>query len=220
LLAALDPETGLSEFDKKALISSLESFNMRWVLVGKNAQELESLYQKCANGLRRGELDVSKIIERFVVEAPGDEAVQATFQEPVSSAPIVKLILFRIEQQKQGQVLPPLAKSVHIDWVAPQKDSPAWISTLFPAETEDMTLEYSTTVEQWGNKVIVDPALPLPARSASFSEKVSGTPEYVGYAQSQFATTRELANLTAWNRQAIKARNTAIGQAACDIWGV
>jgi hypothetical protein len=218
LLAALDPDTGLSDSDKEALISSLESFNMRWVLVGKNAQELESMYQKYANGLRRKELTVSKVIERFTVEAPGDDAVLATFQEPVSSAPIVKLILFRIEQHNLDQVLPTPAKSLHIDWIAPQKDSPAWISTLFPAETEDMTLEYSTTVEQWGNKVIVDPAVPIPARSASFSEKVSGTPEFMGYENSQFATTRELAKLTAWNRQAIKARNTAIGQAACDIW--
>lgn len=220
LLAALDPETGLTDSDKQALISSLESFNMRWVLVGKNAQELESLYQKCANGLRSKELTVSKVIERFTVEAPGDDAVLATFQEPVGSAPIVKLILFRIEQHNQNQVLPTPAKSLHIDWVAPQKDSPAWISTLFPAETEDMTLEYATTVEQWGNKVIVDPAVPLPARSASFLDKVSGTPEFVGYENSQFATTRDLASVTAWNRQEIKARNADIGQAVCKIWQV
>lgn len=220
LLAALDPETGLDETEKKELISSLEGFNMRWVLVGKNAQELESLYQKCANGLRRRELTVSTIIDRFTLEAPSDDAVLATFQEPVSSAPIVKLILFRIEQQKQGQVLPNPAKSLHIDWVAPQKDSPAWISTLFPAETDDMTLEYSTTVEQWGNKVIVDPALPLPARTATFRDKVSGTPDYVGYENSQFVTTRELATVPAWNRQVIKARNTSIGQSVCEIWRV
>lgn len=220
LLAALDPETGLSDSEKSDLITSIENFNMRWVLVGKNAQELESLYQKCANGLRRNELTVAKIVERFAVEAPGDDAVQATFHEPVSSTSIVKLILFRIEQHAQGEVLTTPAKSLHIDWVAPQKDSPAWISTLFPAETEDMTLEYSTTVEQWGNKVIVDPAVPLPARSASFLEKVSGTPEFNGYENSQFATTRELANLDVWNRQAIKARNTSIGESVCSIWRV
>lgn len=220
LLAAFDPETGIGDLEKEQLIAKLENFNMRWVLVGKNAQELESLYQKCANGLRNKELTVSKVIEKFEVEAPGDDAVKATFQEPVSSTPIVKLILFRIEQHRVNEVLATPAKSLHIDWVAPQKDSPAWISTLFPAETEDMTLEYLTTVEQWGNKVIVDPALPLPARSANFLDKVSGTPEYSGYQMSQFETTRDLAKMQTWNRQSIKARNTEIGLAVCAIWSV
>jgi hypothetical protein len=220
LLAAFDPETALNDSEKQELLLAMESFNMRWVLVGKNAQELESLYQKCANGLRSKELSVDKIIEKFRAEAPGDDAVKATFNESVSSTTLVKLILFRIEQFRSGQILTTPTKALHLDWIAPQKDAPAWISKIFPKEPGDMSLEYATTVEQWGNKVLVDTAVPLNARTATFKEKVDGTQEFSGYATSKFVTTKELSKVADWNRQAIKVRNEAIGKLVCDIWAL
>jgi hypothetical protein len=220
LLAVLDPQTSLNDAEKSELILSLESFNMRWNLVGKNAQELESLYQKCANGLRKQEITVANVIERFRVEAPADEAVQATFQEPVSSTSKVKLILHRIEQHELKQVLSMPGKSLHIDWVAPQKDSPSWIKTLYPADTEDMTLEYEATVEQWGNKVILKKPVPVPAKAASFLDKSQGNADFLGYETSQFQTTRDIAKLSAWTRQEIKKRNKSIGEAVNRIWNL
>jgi hypothetical protein len=220
LLAALDPETRIDEADIKSLVSALESFNMRWVLVGKNAQDLESLYQKCANQLRSGEWTVSKVIEQFRAEAPSDDSVQSVFKETDRSIKLVKLILFRIEQYRANEVLQVPLKSINLDWVAPQKDSPAWIAKIFPMETQDMTLEYSATVEQWGNKVIVETAVPLPARSAAFRDKVDGTQEFSGYATSKYVTTRELAAVADWDGREIKARNEKIGKAVCEIWTV
>ena len=220
LLAALDPETRLNEADLSELVSALESFNMRWVLVGNNAQELESLYQKCANHLRSGEWSVSKVIEQFRAEAPSDDSVQSVFKETDRSIKLVKLILFRIEQYRANEVLQVPLKSINLDWVAPQKDTPAWIAKIFPMETQDMTLEYSATVEQWGNKVIVETAVPLSARSASFRDKVDGTQEFSGYASSKYITTRELDAVSDWDGREIKARNEKIGKAVCEIWTV
>ena len=220
LLAAFDPKTGLSDAEKQDLVAALESFNMRWVLVGKNAQELESLYQELANNLRLGETTIGKIIERFQVQAPENDAVEATFREPVSSNSLVKLILFRIEQHKINEVLNVSLKSLHLDWIAPQKDSPYWLKTIFPLDNEDMTLEYSTTVEQWGNKVLVDSAVPLAAKSSTFREKVDGIQEFAGYGTSKYESTRDLAKLNEWNRQAIKDRNDQIGKLVSEIWAL
>jgi hypothetical protein len=220
LLAALDPETGLIEQGVKQLVSAIESFNVRWVLKGGNAQELESLYQKCANHLRNGKWSVDKIIEQFRAEAPGDDAILSVFKEQDRSAKLVKLILFRVEQHRRGEVLHMPLKSIHLDWTAPQKDSPAWIAKIFPKETQDMTLEYSATVEQWGNKVLVETSVPLSARSANFGDKVNGTQEFSGYGTSKYLTTRELAEVSDWDGREIKIRNERIGRAVCEIWTV
>lgn len=93
LLSVLSKDANLPIAKLESLLSAVESFNMRWVLVGKNAQELESLYQVLANGLRTGSMSVEDAASRLAVEAPSDNLVQAVFNEQVLSSGLVKLIL-------------------------------------------------------------------------------------------------------------------------------
>lgn len=218
LLSALSKEVDLSPDQTEALLSAAESLNMRWVLVGKNAQELESLYQLLANGLLTGSMDVEDAIKRLEVESPSDNSVQAVFNEQVLSSGLVKLILFRIDEEKSGLFSDFDPKSLHLDLIAPKGANPNWMKALFPQDHSQMELEYGTTVEQWGNKVLVDHPVSTNGRSLDFANKVSGTDDFPGYANSVFVTTREATKAQTWDRKSIKQRNDVIAKDVCRIW--
>lgn len=218
LLSALSQEVDLSSDQTEALLSAVESFNMRWVLVGKNAQELESLYQLLANGLLTGSMNVEDAIKRLDVESPSDNSVQAVFNEQVLSSGLVKLILFRIDEEKSGLFSDFDPKSLHLDLIAPKGANPNWMKALFPQDHSQMELEYGTTVEQWGNKVLVDHPVSTNGRSLDFADKVSGTDDFPGYVNSVFLTTREVSKAQTWDRKSIKQRNDVIAKEVCMIW--
>jgi hypothetical protein len=218
LLAVLSQGRLAASPDLDQLLSTIESFNLRWVLVGKNAQELESLYQLLANGLNSGALSIQDVIRRLAVEAPSDNSVAAVFNEQVLSSSLVKLILFRLEEEKSGLLTDFDPKSLHIDWIAPRGVDPNWIKVLFPEDHSQMELEYATTVEQWGNKVLIDLPVTTQGRSLTFSEKVAGTDDFIGYRNSTFQTTREICDLTNWDRRVIKQRNESIALSVCGVW--
>ena len=81
-----------------------------------------------------------------------------------------------------------------------------------------MELEYGTTVEQWGNKVLVDHPVSTNGRSLDFADKVSGTDDFPGYVNSVFLTTREVSKAQTWDRKSIKQRNDLIAKEVCMIW--
>lgn len=218
LLSALSKDVHLIHAESEALLSAVESFNMRWVLVGKNAQELESLYQLLANGLRAGSMSVEDAIRRLDAESPSDNSVQAIFNEQVLSSGLVKLILFRIEEEKSGLSSDFDPKTVHLDLIAPKGANLNWMKALFPQDHSRMELEYGTTVEQWGNKVLVDHPVSTQGRSLDFADKVSGTDDFPGYTNSVFLTTREVSKARTWDRKSIKQRNDLIANEVCRIW--
>lgn len=218
LLSALSKDVQLDPAELEALLSAVESFNMRWVLVGKNAQELESLYQLLANGLRTGSMTVDDAIKRLDVESPSDNSVQAVFNEQVLSSGLVKLILFRIEEEKSGLFSDFDPKTVHLDLIAPKGANLNWMKALFPQDHSQMELEYGTTVEQWGNKVLVDHPVSTHGRSLDFADKVRGTDDFPGYMNSVFLTTREVSKVQTWDRKSIKQRNDVIAKEVCRIW--
>lgn len=218
LLAAFRPGANLSISDLDDLLAAIESLNMRWVLVGKNAQELESLYQVLANGLQTNAMTVQDVAKRLAVESPSDNSVEAMFSEQVSSSSLVKLILFRIEEEKSGLSSDFDPKVIHLDLIAPKDATTNWLKVLFPQDHSQMELEYGTTVEQWGNKVLVDHPVSTHGRSLDFPEKVAGTDDFPGYANSVYVTTRHVAVTHSWDRKAIKQRNEEIAKEVCRIW--
>jgi hypothetical protein len=218
LLAVLGHDSEVSAEQFEDLLATVEALNMRWVLVGKNAQELESLYQTIANGLRVGSLTMDEALKKLRAESPSDGLVRSVFNEQVLSSSLVKLILLRIEEEESGKILDVDPKSLHIDLIAPKTPNQNWLKLLFPEDHEQMELEYGATVEQWGNKVLVDQPVSNFGRSLNFGEKISGTDDFHGYSTSSFQTTRELATLRSWDRKAIKTRNEIIGESVCQIW--
>lgn len=220
LLTLFDPANKFDLQIQEQLTLKIEAFNLRWVLTGGNAQMLENFYQLLSEKLRKGSSaqEISLLIE---ARMPSDEEVQTKFQSEASSNKQTKLILFRIEQELTGTESDFASTSLHLEQIAPPPQVDGyqdWLNHLFPGETEQMDLEYETTVSQWGNYTLVEKPLPAPSRAAKFTIKVDGDEDYLGYKNSNFQITKGLAKFSDWTRFSIKARNKWIADSVCAIW--
>lgn len=220
LLTLFDPANKFDVQIQEQLTLKIEAFNLRWVLTGGNAQMLENFYQLLSEKLRKGSSaqEISLLIE---AKMPSDEEVQTKFQSEASSNKQTKLILFRIEQELTGTESDFASTSLHLEQIAPPPQVNGyqdWLNHLFPGETEQMDLEYETTVSQWGNYTLVEKPLPAPSRAAKFTIKVDGDEDYLGYKNSNFQITKGLAKFSDWTRFSIKARNKWIADSVCAIW--
>jgi hypothetical protein len=220
LLTLFDPANKFDLQIQEQLTLKIEAFNLRWVLTGGNAQMLENFYQLLSEKLLKGSSaqEISLLIE---AKMPSDEEVQTKFQSEASSSKQTKLILYRIEQELTGTESDFASTSLHLEQIAPPPQVNGyqdWLNHLFPGETEQMDLEYETTVSQWGNYTLVEKPLPAPSRAAKFTIKVDGDEDYLGYKNSNFQITRGLAKFSDWTRFSIKARNKWIADSVCAIW--
>ena len=220
LLTLFDPANKFDLETQEQLTLKIEAFNLRWVLTGGNAQILENFYQLLSEKLRKG-ASVQEITLLIEAKMPSDEEVQTKFQSEASSNKQTKLILFRVEQELTNTESDFASTSLHLEQVAPPplvNGYQDWLNHLFPGETEQMDLEYETTVSQWGNYTLVERPLPASSRAAKFSIKVDGDEDYLGYRNSSFQITRGLAKFADWTRFSIKARNKWIADSVCTIW--
>jgi hypothetical protein len=220
LLTLFDPANKFDLQIQEQLTLKIEAFNLRWVLTGGNAQMLENFYQLLSEKLRKGTSvqDISLLIEQ---KMPSNDEVQTKFQSEASSNKQLKLILFRIEQELTGTESDFASTSLHLEQIAPPPQVNGyqdWLNHLFPGETEQMDLEYETTVSQWGNYTLVEKPLPAPSRAAKFTIKLDGDDDYPGYKNSNFQITRGLAKFPDWTRFSIKARNKWMADSVCAIW--
>jgi hypothetical protein len=220
LLTLFDPANKFDLQIQEQLTLKIEAFNLRWVLTGGNAQILENFYQLLSEKLRKGSSvkDISSLIE---TKMPSDDEVQTKFQSEASSNKQTKLILFRVEQELTNTENDFASTALHLEQIAPPPQASGhqeWLNHLFPGESEQMDLEYETTVSQWGNYTLVEKPLPAHSRVAKFTIKVEGDEDYLGYKNSNFLITRGLAKFSDWTRFSIKARNNWIAESVCVIW--
>lgn len=214
--------SGFSIQDQERITEKVEAFNLRWVLTGGNAQILENLYQQLANKNKDtgSAYSANEIIEVLNARMVDDEEVMVKFKAEAKSPKQSKLILFRIEQELGlDEAYEP--KDVHLEQVAPLKDTPGWhlwVKKLFPGEPDAMDLEYETTVGQWGNLTLVEKPLPTKIKGLDFKPKVTGHDEYAGYKQSKYQITSGLSAIADWDRFSIRARNEWIGESVIGIW--
>lgn len=220
LLTLFGSDPKFDDQTQENLTLKIEAFNLRWVLTGGNAQLLENFYQVLSEKLRAGvsSADIESLIE---AKMPTDDEVSTKFQSEATSSKQTKLILFRVEQALTNNDWDFSATNMHLEQIAPPPQVPGyseWLEHLFPGETQQMELEYETTVGQWGNYTLVEKPLPNESKAAKFSTKCDGDADYLGYKNSGFQITRDLANFDDWDRFRIKDRNKWMAESVCKIW--
>jgi hypothetical protein len=186
-------------------------------MTGGNAQVFENLLQGGAIELRNGKKSFDEVVEEMRVQMPTDETFKASFHNTGTGKKAI-LVLAYLESVALGSDVPVDPGLYQVDYIAPKKQTPEWRKILFPQEQANIDQEYRASVEKWGNLVLLDKGETKPKESLDFKSKKVAAKEHMGYENSKFALTYEVAKHDKWTRTEITERAKKIGELAAETW--
>lgn len=219
LLGALmdnsDPSPVEAQLQRR-FFRSIEYLTYRWLLVGGNAQELESKYQEILFEMRGATDQATKPLNlelgarKAVEAAPSDKALGglSVGERYVN----FKYVIFRIEAASVGSLPSHWNGKQELEHLAPQTPTQYWISCVGPTESPNDELSYGEIVSHWGNLAMLESGLNKSIKNRDWLVKVSGTKradgtqQYAGLSASQFRSTQDVARSSAWTRDDILDR--------------
>lgn len=218
LLAVL--RGGFSKTKVEFAFRVVDALSFRWILTGRNAQELETLYQGAALKLIAG--DDSSLIGAFdpLIEAlPKDEAVrQAILNEP-ARRDLQLYVLGSLEEARAGQGGVWAVQGLHIEHLAPQRPASDadWYSHVAKVKPGVGLPSYSDYVSKWGNLTLLEFEINTSIGNSSWSKKLQGVTvsdtnendeNFRGLKNSLISVTTDLTGFNSWTAQLIDQRTS------------
>jgi hypothetical protein len=196
----------------------VDSLSFRWILTGRNAQELETLYQGAANKLVDGDdTSLTLAFEPLIDALPRDEAVrQAIINEP-ARRDLQLYVLGRLEEARSGQGGIWLVQGLHIEHLAPQRPASEsdWFSEVAKAKPGVGLTSYSDYVAKWGNLSLLEFEINTSIGNSSWSKKLHGvamsssdenSDSFRGLKNSLISVTKDLTGCNSWTARLIDQR--------------
>lgn len=216
LLAVL--RGGFSKSRTEFAFRVVDSLSFRWILTGRNAQELETLYQSAANKLIDGDdTSLSTAFEPLIEALPKDEAVrQAIINEP-ARRDLQLYVLGRLEEARSGQGGVWLVQGLHIEHLAPQRPSSEsdWFTEVAKAKPDVGLPSYSDYVSKWGNLTLLEFEINTSIGNSSWNKKLHGvavsssdenSESFRGLKNSLISVTKDLTGHSTWTAHLIDQR--------------
>lgn len=225
LMPVIDSNVKITKSERQELARIAELVALRWVLSGGNAQELEDKFQAASLLLRGADPVIDDIKDELKKNLPTDQKMKAQFFDAINSPNLVRVVLHRINGvlADESGLIPYDSKNIHVEHIAPASSTSHWLKELFPDYTDgNLEAEYESLVEQWGNKTILDKHINQKVAQKPFAQKRDGSPEesWPGYVNSVLVTTKDLSNVSTWERNTIRHRNKWLGETFCQIWSM
>lgn len=201
----------LNKDERRKLARAIEMLSFRWISAGKNAQELETIYQKLSHQLSGSKkpIPVSSVVENIVEFAPSNDALSQLYRK--DSVDLQRYALRRIEESVASKELDWLVKT-QVGTLAP--DAPAnesyWEDLIAPFETNDGDDDYEDFSTMIGNFVLLEKKLLKAIDSEVWPTKVSGGSGILGLGASKFKTTIACCKVDQWSRSHIESRSSWI----------
>ena len=199
LMTVFDPELRFPEETKRDLVEATYVLVFRYFAAGKNAQDLETEFEKLSLELR-SHLKPEEILDDLKKMSRIEFNVAEYLAKRVDSTSWAKAILHGIEnairKSSGANFLPLETTTMHLEHIAPQTPTPHWRAALVDP-TDD---EYSNLIESLGNKALLDARLNKKAQQDPFKAKK----DHYKFASSDL--TRELLELADWNPAMISER--------------
>ena len=208
LMAALKH---LSSEDLVRLARVAEMLSFRWVVCGRNAQELETKYAKAAEMLDKS--DGSQVIEvesTLLDSLPGsDEFIERFISMRMGVKYVTRYVLRRIEEtvHPTGEIDLKGSAEVHIEHIMPRTATDYWVGKA----NGDLD-GYDDAVDRWGNLTLLHGRPNQTISNGDFEVKRQH------FAKSDIATTRMLAELRDWDTDQIERRQFWLAQVADVTW--
>ena len=223
LLNVLDTRYALEQSERRELARLSEVLCLRWVLNGGNAQQLENLLQGISGLFRKTPLDYGAIRAALIKNIPADGPILTQFQSEVDSASLVRTVLHKINGRLNDPdtLIAYHPRRIHVEHIAPEGITNDWVEVLFPGKSKsEVSSEYASVVENWGNKTLLDRTINLKIKQKPFLIKRNGVEGFGGYGQAMLGITKDLTHLDDWTIDEIKRRNEWIADCFVKIWSV
>lgn len=203
-----------SEFVRLSRLT--EALAYRWTtIVGKNAQQLETIFQEAGSYLvEQGAAGLNEAEKRLIDEMPSKaEFIDAFRAKRMGIQYVARYTLRRIEEALSPNLEWTLKSpsKVHIEHIMPQHLSGPWQQAL----GDDALEKHSEGVGRWGNLTLLSEKLNKEARDSSFEAKKK---VYSGPPGSSIALTQLLQRETSWGPAQIEARQRWLAEVAEQVW--
>ena len=207
----------LARIEKAARLVEVLSF--RWTTCGKNAQDLETIYQE-ASALIMSEGDAVSQFETaqgiLTSALPANSEFENSLENAIiRSAPRARYILKKIDDYETADGAYVLMNStrLHVEHVAPQRPSGDhdWKAQM-KGESN-----YREIIYRIGNLVLLPGKINRDASNKPFNEKKVIYRKVKGHAKLPILTARVLDQST-WDQEIIRKRSQIIAKEAVKVW--
>ena len=199
-------ESGLPVGSLQLLTRAIEFLSFRWIAAGKNAQDLENLYQGSVRALlaKPTAATATQIANDLMKKAPDEaEFDDLTQTEAVG---LERYILRRIESSTGGAI----AGVPHIEHLAPQKPAKTdthWFTAVAKPDKEDTKgFDYDDYKINWGNLTLLEDSLNKSIKNSPWPTKIKGTGRYKGISASNYNLNTHIKTMKKWGAADILRR--------------
>lgn len=208
---------GLSQKEFEKLATAVEALSFRWTLTGKNAQDLENLYQAHAFALLKAKSESwEQVVAALEAALPDDESFAKSFSEARPSTGLAGYALRRLENfLAPGEKHIKPAQTVHVEHIMPKTTTTFWSERILEGS------DYDDVVARWGNLTLLASRPNQQIKNGDWSTKVNGIGQgKPGYNRSQITLTTDLVPLPDWGESLIDLRTRWLAKLATHVWRV
>lgn len=214
LLAVL--RGGFSKQNLEFAFKVIDALSFRWILTGRNAQELETMYQVAANTLVPGnDLSLAKAFDTLLEALPKDEAIRQSILNEPARRDLQLYVLGRLEEGRSGHGNVWAGQALHIEHLAPQRPAADsnWFTRVAKAKPSIGQPSYSEYAGKWGNLTLLEFEINTSIGNASWDKKLQGVAassaddqSHRGLKNSLINITKDLTGFEEWTAQQIDQR--------------
>jgi len=195
-----------------------EVLSFRWLITGKNAQDLENIWREAAIKLLDSTKEDQKVLDEALVHLkqslPADQEFKTELAgRSLKSSKFVRYILRKIENSKIDNQVWVLAgpEKLDVEHIAPKTpdDSHDW-RTVMAGESS-----YRNIIYRLGNQTLLTKALNRGAKNKEFKYKKAQYEENTGHLTE---LTKDLLKSVTWNQAAVINRSKSLAKEAAALW--
>jgi hypothetical protein len=192
--------------------------SFRWLITGKNAQDLENIWRESAIKILDESLSdedtLHNAISYLKSQLPADEEFKTELSgRSLRSSKFVRYILRKIENSRIDNEVWVLAgpDKLDVEHVAPKTpdDTHDW-RKIMSGESS-----YRNIIYRIGNQTLLTRSLNRSAKNKEFKDKKVQYQKNTGHLTQ---LTKELLEVSTWTQQAVVKRSESIAKEAVDLW--
>jgi hypothetical protein len=198
------------QFIRFGRLSEVVAF--RWSVCGKNAQELESLFQAAAETLAKSKgSEVAQAMALLEANVPADAEFFERYRvQTLGVMYVARYALRKIEEalRRRSELKLKSPEEVHVEHIMPVSPTQFWLQRV---GSDD---EYSGVISRWGNLTLLHKAPNQEIQNGPWDVKRTE------YAKSHVMLTKSLTSREDWNSGEIEFRQAWMAQAAIGVWSL